>query len=397
MTAPRYEGGHWFYSRNTGLQRQSRRLHARDADGPETVVARSEQLSPDGSIALSVFVPSPDGRHFAYGQSEGGSDWSTYYVRELGTGKQLPDVIRWVKFSGIAWTKDGKGFFYGRYPEPPAGQGARGGASRDKKIYYHALGTPQSADRLIYDRPEEPMLFIDADIDETGRYLFFYTQQGHSTGTSCSSRTSAIRWRRSSTRRCTPLYPGHTAAYKPLGVVNGTLYLLTDRDAPNRKVVAVPIDRPDPTNWKTIVPETKNAIESARLVAGKLAVNALVDVASDVRFYKLDGTAARTDRDARPRDDQRTVRPLRRPEMFYTFTSPLYPATVFRFDVATGKSTPFEPPKLTFDPARYTTERVFVDVEGRHARADVHHAHEGAGEGRHQPDDAVRVRRVRHR
>src|SRR5947208_2748574 len=115
----------------------------------------------------------PDAQHFAYGQSEGGSDWSTYYVRELATGQQLPDVIRWVKFSGLAWTEDGKGFFYGRYPEPRAGK-ALEDAVRDKKIYYHALGTEQSADRLIYERPEEPMLFIDADRDETGRYVFFF-------------------------------------------------------------------------------------------------------------------------------------------------------------------------------------------------------------------------------
>jgi prolyl oligopeptidase len=359
VTAPRYEGRHWFYNRNSGLQRQSVVFTRETLNGSETVALDPNSLSPDGAVALSGFVPSPDAQHFAYGQSEGGSDWSTYYVRELGTGKQLPDVVRWVKFSSLSWTEDGKGFFYGRYPEPRAGK-ALEDAVRDKKIYYHALGTPQSADRLIYERPDEPMLFIDADTDETGRYLFFYTNKGTSNKNELFVKDlgNPIAPRLEAPVRA--LYPGHTASYEPLGVVDGTMYVLTDRDAPNKKVVAVPIDRPDAANWKTIVPESRNAIASAGLIAGKLAVNALVDVASDVSFYNLDGSPS--GRIATP--GLGTIAGVSgrfdRPEIFYTFTSPLYPATVFRFDVATATSTPFEAPKLTFDPNLYTTERVFA-------------------------------------
>src|SRR5580765_2995267 len=160
VTPPRYEGRHWFYNRNSGLQLQSVVFTRETLNGSETVALDPNSLSPDGSVALSGFVPAPDALHFAYGQSEGGSDWSTYFIRELGTGQQLPDVIRWVKFSSLSWTEDGKGFFYGRYPEPRAGK-ALEDAVRDKKIYYHALGTGQAADKLIYERPEEPMLFID--------------------------------------------------------------------------------------------------------------------------------------------------------------------------------------------------------------------------------------------
>src|SRR5436190_13705398 len=134
VSTPYFEGRRWFYSRNTGLQRQSVVMTRETFSGPETVLIDPNQLWPDGSIALSGVVPSPDGQHFAYGQAEGGSDWSTYHVRELASGKELPDVIRWVKFSGIAWTKDGKGFFYGRYPEPPVGKTLEA-AVRDKKIY----------------------------------------------------------------------------------------------------------------------------------------------------------------------------------------------------------------------------------------------------------------------
>jgi prolyl oligopeptidase len=359
VTTPRYEGRHWFYNRNSGLQRQSVVFTRETLNGSESVALDPNSLSPDGSVALSGFVPAPNGQHFAYGQSEGGSDWSTYYVRELTTGKQLPEAIRWVKFSGISWTEDGKGFFYGRYPEPRAGK-ALEDAVRDKKIYYHALGTPQSADRLIYERPEEPMLFIDADIDEAGRYVFFQTNKGTSNKNELFVKDLVNPLAPKLDAPVRALYPGHTAAYEPLGVVGGQLYLVTDRDAPNRKVVAVPIDRPDVANWKTIVPETKNAIDSVHLVAGKLAVNALVDVASDVSFYDLDGSRAGRITTPGLGTVSGPFGRYARPEIFYTFTSPLYPVTVFRFDLATGKSTPFEAPALTFDPTLYTTERLFA-------------------------------------
>ena len=358
LTPPRYEGGRWFYSRNSGLQRQSVVVTRETLHVPETVALDPNSLSPDGSVALSAFVPAPDGRHLAYGQSEGGSDWSTYYVRELGTGRQLADVIRWVKFSSVAWTVDGKGFFYGRYPQPRPGKGLED-AVRDKQIYYHALGTSQAADLLIYERPEEPMLFIDVSIDDTGRYIFLQTQKAIGKNELfVKDLADPLAPRLDAPVRA--LYSGHTALYKPLGVVNGTLYLLTDRDAPHKKVVAMPIDRPNPANWQTIVPETKNAIESAHLVAGKVAVNALVDVASEVRFYDMDGTSAGQITTPGPGSVTGPFGRYARPEIFYTFTSPLYPETVFRFDLDRGISTPFEAPAMTFDPSLYTTERVFA-------------------------------------
>jgi prolyl oligopeptidase len=358
VTTPRFVGRHWFYSRNTGLQRQAVVFTRETLAGPEKVVIDPNQLSPDGSTALSSIDPAPDGQHFAYGQAEGGSDWSTFYVREFGTDKQLPDEIKWVKFSSLAWTEDGKGFFYGRYPEPPPGK-ALEAAVRDKRIYYHVLNTPQSADRLIYERPDEPSLFIDADIDETGRYLFFFTNKGTSNKNELFVKDLGDPLRPNLDAPVKPLYPGHTASFEPLGVVNGTLYLLTDRSAPNKKVVTVPIATPDQKNWKTMIPESKNAIESARMVAGKLAVNALVDVASEVQFYNLDGTAAGKISPPGLGAISGPIGRFDRGDVFYMFTSPLYPSTVFKFDVAGGQSTPFEPPKLTFDPAAYTTERVF--------------------------------------
>jgi prolyl oligopeptidase len=327
--------------------------------GPETVVIDPNTLWPDGATQLSSWVPSPNAQHLAYGQSEGGSDWSTVRVRELASGKELSDVIRWVKFSSLSWTKDGKGFFYGRYPEPPAGRTLEA-AVKDKKIYYHRLGTSQSADRLIYDRKEEPTLFIDAELDESGRYLWISTNKGTSPKNELFVKDLSAPLSPRIDAPVRPLYPNHTAAYNPLGVVNDTVYLLTDREAPNKKVVAVPVDRPDPANWKVVVPETKNSIESASMVAGKLFVNALADVASEVQVFNLDGSRAGR---ITPPSLGTITGPFGRfdrPEVFYSFTSPLYPTTVFQFDVASGKSTAFEAPKSTFDASLYETERVFA-------------------------------------
>jgi prolyl oligopeptidase len=356
---PQFRGRRWFYARNSGLQRQSVVFTRETLAGAETLAIDPNALWPEGATVLSNYEPSPDGQHLAYGASEGGSDWSTYYVRDVVTGKQTSDVVKWVKFSGVSWTEDGKGFFYGRYPEPPAGK-ALEAAIRDKRIYYHALGTDQSADRLIYERPDDRGLFIDADLDETGRYLWIVTNKGTSNKNELFVKDLGDPLKPNLTAPVRALYANHTAEYEPLGVVGGSLFLKTDRDAPNKKIIAVPIDRPDGTNWKTIVPAGKDVIQSAALVAGKLAVNRLVDVASEVKFYALDGSAAGSIVTPGLGTITGPVGRYDRAEVFYSFASPLDPTTVFRVDVATGKSTPFEPPPLTFDPSLYSTERVFA-------------------------------------
>jgi prolyl oligopeptidase len=356
---PFWEGGRYFYYRNAGLERQNVVYMRPSLDEPATVALDPNQLSPDGSVALSDFVPSPDGKRFAFGQAAGGSDWSTYYFRDLATGGQLPDGLQWVKFSTVSWTHDGQGVFYGRYPQPPPGQELEAALS-DKRIYYHRLGTDQSADRLIYARPDEPTLFIDAHLDETGRYLFIDTNKGTSNKNELFVKDLGNPLQPRFDAPVAALYPGHTAAYVPLGIANNLLYLLTDRDAPKKKIVAVSLLRPDPANWRTIVPESDAPIESAAMVAGLVAVNRLVDVASEVRFYRLNGTeAGQLETPGLGTVTGPTGR-FDRPDVFYSFTSPLSPSTVFRYDAASGESTPFEPPTTGFDPSGYETERVFA-------------------------------------
>ena len=152
-------------------------LHARVADRRGPSPSTRTRCRPTASIALSGFVPSPDGAISPTAARKAAPTGRRCHVRGAPDGGQLPDTVRWVKFSGISWTKDGKGFFYGRYPEPPEGKELQA-AVRDKKLYYHVLGTPQSADRAVYERPDEPTLFIGGDVDETGRYLFIVTNKG---------------------------------------------------------------------------------------------------------------------------------------------------------------------------------------------------------------------------
>ncbi len=378
---PQFRGRRWFYSRNTGLQRQSVVFTRETLTGPETVAIDPNELSPDGSTALSNYEPSPDGQNLAYGQSDGGSDWSTYYIRELSSGKVRPDVIRWVKFSSLSWTEDGKGFFYGRYPEPPPGKSLEAAIS-DKKIYYHALGTQQSADRLIYERPDDRGLFIDAELDETGRYLWIETNKGTSNKNELFVKDLGDPLKPNFDTPVRALYPNHTAEYAPLGVVNGTLYLKTDLGTPNKKIVAVAIDKPDAGNWTTVVPDSKDVIESAAMVAGKIAVNRLVDVASDASFYNLDGSPAGKITPPGLGTIAGPVGRFDRQDVFYSFTSPLYPTTVFRFDPGSAKSTPFQAPKLTFDPSLYVTERKFaVSKDGTRVPVFITHKKDLAQNG----------------
>ena len=354
---PFWEGGRWFYSRNSGLQRQSVWYSRLTLDGPETMVLDPNQLSPDGSIALSGFAPSPDGKILAYGQSEGGSDWVTYYVRELATGKNTGDTIRWVKFSGASWTNDGKGFFYSRFPEPPRGAQLKAKLEHHT-LYYHRLGTPQSADVKVYARPDHPSWFVFANVDESGRYLFVMTSRGTDKNELYVADLGDPN-RPKVGARVRPVVTGHDGNYFALGVAKGRLYLQVDKDAPKRKIVAAPIGTPEPRTWTAVIPEGDTPIEGASLVAGRIGVLSLQDVASVVRLYSLDGTLERDVPMPGLGSASGLVGRFDRPELFYSFTSPLSPATTFVYDASTNTSRPINAPKLTFDPTRFETERVF--------------------------------------
>lgn len=359
VTIPFWVGGHWFYRRNSGLQRQAVWYTREALDGEERVLIDPNRLSPDGSVELSLFSPSPDGKRYAYGLSQGGSDWVTVYVRDFASGQNTRDTVRWVKFSDASWTKDGKGFFYSRYPAPPKGKEIQT-ALKNQTLYYHRLGTRQSADAKIYARPDQPLWFVGGGMDETRRYLLVQTSKGTDKnevyiadlGEPLTPNIGA---------GVKPVVTGHDANYFPLGVVNGQLYMQIDKDAPNRKIVSTPVTAPDRSHWEDVIPEGKSPIQSATLVAGRLGVLTTEDVAATIRLYSLDGHEAHevplpglgTSFGLQGRFD--------RPEVFYDYNSMLTPYSVFQFDPASGTSHAFEPPQLTFDPSQFEMERVFYD------------------------------------
>jgi prolyl oligopeptidase len=356
---PFWQGGRWFYTRNSGLQRQNVWYSRPTLDGAVRVVIDPNELSPDGSVQLSAFAPSPKGRFVTYGLSEGGADWTTYYVRDLATGKNTADTVRWARFTEPSWTQDDKGFFYSRFPMPPPGEELKAKLEH-QTLYYHRLGTPESQDTRIYARPDHPNWFVYGGTDETGRYLWILTSKGTDRNELYLADLGHPA-RPDLQAPVRPVVTGHDANYWPLGVVRGRLYIQTDKDAPNRRIVSVPVGTLDPKSWTTVLAAGEMPIEAASLVAGKLAVLSLQDVASVVRLYSLEGALEREVPMQGLGSASGLVGRFDRPELLYSYTSPLSPTTVFLYDAKTGASRPFEPPTLTFDPERFETERLFYN------------------------------------
>jgi prolyl oligopeptidase len=358
-TIPVHEGGRYFYSKNSGLQRQWPVYMRSSLATPATLVLDPNVLSPDGSVSLAQWTPSRDGRLLAYGLSEGGADWRTLHVRDIDSGRDLPDEVRWMRFSGISWTNDSKGFFYSRYPEPPKGKALEAALS-GQAIYYHRIGTPQTQDRLIYERKDLPTWFVGGSVTEDGRYLIISIQKGSDNNNRVYYADLGDPLRPKIGAPVKALIEDDDAQFAVFGNTGRVLYLLTDRVASNRKVIAVDLARPAQTNWKTIIPEGKQAIESVGIIGGRLVAQYLVDVQSRVALFGLDGSpqgdlalpGTGTVAGIEGREDA--------PEIFYAFSSPLSPTAVYIYDPRSKQQTPFEATKPPVDVAQYETKALFA-------------------------------------
>ena len=357
---PDREGGKLFFSRNTGLQNQSVVYVADALDAAPRMLFDPNARWPQGNTALAGWNPSPDGRYMEYATSEGGSDWRVFYVRDVATGKDLPDVVRWAKFSGVSWTHDDGGFFYSRFAEPPAGK-AISQQVTNQKFYYHKLGTPQSEDRLIYERPDLPDWYVNGGVSDDGRYVFIFLNHGTETSNELFYMDLGDPQHPDVAAKVQPLYTQNDAEYSPLGVVGDTLYLETDLNAPKRRIVATPLDAPSPDHWRVVVPEGPNVIEGSALIGGRVLASYLVDVTSRVEIYARDGAR----QGELPLPGLGSVGGLSghqdSPELFYSFSSFLYPTTVYRYDLDKGARTTFHAPKVPFDPSPYETKQVFYE------------------------------------
>ena len=356
---PSKQGGRYFYSFNTGLQNQSP-VFVKDTLGAEgRAIIDPNKMSKDGTVALTTIAASDDGKWLGYGIAKAGSDWNEFRVRNLATGEDTTDVISWVKFSGFSWTKDSSGFFYSRYPEPRREGNQVFSDLANQKIYFHKLGTPQSADVLVYERPDQPKWGLGGVVTEDGRYLIIPVSEG----TDPRNRLYYLDLQDPQK----PVVKGEVvrlidvleADYTFIGNRGSVLYVQTDLGAPRRKIIAIDLAAPDRANWKTIVPESKDVISSSTIVGGKLVVNYMQDAKSVLSLFALDGAALGnvalpgigTVAAVSGREDE--------PEMFFNFTSFTYPTTNFRADLSTGKVELFQAPKVAFDPAIYETKQVF--------------------------------------
>ena len=353
-------GSRIFFRRNSGLQNQSV-LYVQDAPTSKPrVLIDPNTLSPNGSIALADFEPSPDGKYLAYALSKGGSDWETVHVMNVATGKTLSDAVRWVKFSNISWTNGDNGFFYSRYPKPPKNDRIND-AVVNQALYFHALGTPQRDDKLIYRRPDLPRWIIEGQVSENGHYLFVTLVNGTSTRNELYVANLGNPRRPDVTARLRPLYTKNDAEYAFVGVLGRTVYLQTTLDAPRGRIVAADLRSPAPAHWRTVVPQGRGVIQGATLAAGHLLVDAEVVATSRLRLYDLNGKKQRgvslptlgTVTSVSARMDS--------PAIYYGFTSFLYPERIYRYEVHNGTRTTVFKPKVNFNAAPYEVRQVFYD------------------------------------
>jgi prolyl oligopeptidase len=359
VSLPYREGGRIFYRRNSGLQKQAPLYMRRSLSGAPRIVIDPNKLSPDGSTALVGYAASPDGKLLVYALSEGGADWQTLRVRDLTTLRDLRDSVRWVRFSGVEWTNDGKGFFYSRYPEPPKGKKLEA-ALTGHALYYHRLGTPQSQDQLIYQRKDIPKWLSIGDVSEDGRYLVITFTRGADPRNRLYVKALGDPKEPSIGAPVKPLIEDDEAEYTYIGNAGTTFYIRTDKGAPNRKVIAVDVRDPAPEKWQTIIPESKNAIENLSMTGGRIAVQYLVDVKSEVKLFDLKGNATETIALPGVGSVFGLSGRFDTPELFYSYTSPLYPTTVFRYDRLTKQSTPFEAAGSKFDVEGYETKQLWA-------------------------------------
>ena len=356
---PSLEGGQMFYAKNSGLQRQAPIFRRDGIDKPPTLVIDPNVISEEGTVSFAEYKVSPDAKFMAYGLAEGGADWETIHVRDLPTGKDLADEVRWMRFSGISWTKDAKGFYYSRYPEPPKGKVLEAALS-GHTLYYHRVGTPQSEDLLVYERKDLPGWIINGGVTEDGRYLLILMFEGSGN----KNRLYAADLGNAKTPNLKapikPVVEADDAEFLPIGNKGSVVFLRSDRQAPNRRVIAIDLQNPAPAAWKTIVPEQPQALETVAVIGGLVVAQYLVDVQSRLRLFGLDGSeqgdialpSIGTVGALSGREDT--------PGVWYTFTSPLAPSTVYRYDPATKKSTPFEPPPLPIDLKGFETKAMFA-------------------------------------
>ena len=351
---PREYGGRWFFTHNTGLQNQSVLKVSETMDGDGRELLDPNKLSEDGTVALANFQPSEDGKLLAYSISRGGSDWNEILVRDVATGKETGDHLKWVKFSGMSWAKDGSGFYYSRYDEPAAGA-ALTQKNEFQKLCFHKIGTPQAEDKLIYERKDHPRWGFGGGLTEDGRFLVIHVSEG-------TDPKNRFFYREASKPESpvVELLAKADASYDFIGNEGGVFYFRTDLEAPRHRVIAIDLAKPDRADWKEIIPQGKDLLQGVTSVGGYLVCEYLRDAKSAISVHDMSGKLVREV--ALPGIGSAGGFEGRRKDTaaFYSFTSFTDPGAIYRYELKTGESTLWKRPKVGFDGDAYETKQVFV-------------------------------------
>lgn len=347
---PFKEGGLYFFSRNDGLQDQDVVFVAESLDSEPRVLIDPNTFSADATVSLAGLSVSPDGRFAAYSTSDGGTDWNTWHVREVASGEDLEDVLADTKFTSASWLPNGSGFFYSRYPKGPDGRGNDQAAVR---IYFHSVGTPQSADELVYAVEDSESRNPYGTVTEDGRYLVIDISEGYN--------ENGVYYRDLGVPGAgvVRLLDDWDALYTFLGNDGPVFFFHTNRDAPKNRVVGIDLRRPSPELWTEIVPEGEEMLESASFVGGHFVGQYLKDARSLIRVFDRDGAPLRevdlpgigTAAGFGGKGDD--------PETFYAFQSYTVPPTLYRYDVASGESSVYRDTRVDVRPEDYETVQVF--------------------------------------
>ncbi|NEO29731.1 MAG: S9 family peptidase [Symploca sp. SIO3C6] len=350
---PFRSGNRYFYFKNDGLQNQSVFYTLNSLDAEPRVLLDPNTLSEDGTIALSGLSISEDGNLMAYGLSTSGSDWIEWKVRDVETGEDLSDHLKWVKFSGASWTHDNQGFFYSRYSEPKE-ETKLEDLNYYQKLYYHQLGKPQSEDILIYERPDQKEWGFNGGVTEDGRYLIINVRLG-------TDPKNLIFYKDLQDPDATviELVSEFEANYSFIDNDGSVFWFRTDLNAPRSRLIAIDINQPERDNWQEVIPQAAETLRAVGVLNNQFIINYLKDAQSSLKIFNLDGS---------------WVREVELPgigsvggfngkrydtETFYSFTSFTTPTTIYRYNMVSGESQIFRQPQVDFNPDDYQTKQIF--------------------------------------
>lgn len=350
---PFQRGGRYFITRNDGLQSQSVLYVMQSLTGSPRVLLDPNTLSADGTVALDGTSVSDDGKYMAYALATAGSDWQEWRVRDVSSGEDLPDHLKWCKFTGAEWAHDGKGFYYCRFAPPEPGR-QLDQANYNQKVYFHRVGTPQADDTLVYERPDHKEWMFGPQVTEDGRYLLINVSKD--TG---ARNAVFLKDLKAPGAPFIELLPDFDAQYSLVGNNGETFWFHTNGDAPCGKVIAIDIRHPERGNWKTVIPELKEPLQQVSMIQDTFVAVYSKDAQSLIRRFNRDGKylgqialpglGSAGGFAGRNKDS----------ETFYAYSSFTTPATVYRYDFTGGTSEVFRKPKVDFDPERFTAKQVF--------------------------------------